>query len=617
VLNRAPAAIYYRSFVAHDIFISHSARDKPTADDVCAALESVGIRCWIAPRDVQPGRSFAGEITRGIRGSKVLVLIFSSGSNASDQVLREVQLATEAHLHIIQFRIENVTLNDDLQYYLSTPHWLDAYNAPLDAHVGRLLTAVRALLGTEQNAAEPLPRATAPSQPARTRRLTTPLLLALLTAAVVGGILIWRTANTRRAPAAAASPSPAAVAPTSAMARPQSITAPMNAWANSLGMPFVPLPTTRVLFSIWDTRVQDYNRFAEETHRAAAAAPFAQGPTHPVASASWEDAKAFCGWLTGKERAAGIIRADQEYRLPGDEEWSIAVGLPQENGRTPMEKSGKIRDQYPWGAQWPPPPGAGNYGAALHVDDYDFTSPVGAFAPNEFGLYDMGGNVWQWCEDWTDELHTARVMRGAPFVMNKQEMTLSSCRTVGVPTIQLSGVAGFRCVLAPVATQGPMQSPPPSVPQATAAAARQRLVHSTRLEPATNTLFDFSALVPRDVFEGPATFANETQTFVSNDKTAELTFFVDRDTSPQHFKAVYDSWATEHPASDPDKTVDYKVLRKDWFVASGVKHGNRGYYIKGVLHANALRFLYFECDESDYPIDAATLTAMSHAFDGR
>ncbi|HST29432.1 MAG TPA: toll/interleukin-1 receptor domain-containing protein, partial [Chthoniobacterales bacterium] len=78
--------------MAHEVFISHSSRDKPVADGVCAALERVKVRCWIAPRDVQPGRSFAGEITRAIQHSKVLVLIFSTHSNQSEQVLREVQL---------------------------------------------------------------------------------------------------------------------------------------------------------------------------------------------------------------------------------------------------------------------------------------------------------------------------------------------------------------------------------------------------------------------------------------------------------------------------------------------------------------------------------------------
>ena len=65
--------------MAHDVFISHSTKDKAVSDAVCAALENAGIRCWIAPRDVLPGRSFPGEITRGIETSKAMVLVFSNG----------------------------------------------------------------------------------------------------------------------------------------------------------------------------------------------------------------------------------------------------------------------------------------------------------------------------------------------------------------------------------------------------------------------------------------------------------------------------------------------------------------------------------------------------------
>src|SRR5947209_11711837 len=130
----------------NDVFISHSSQDKPVADAVCAALEGGAIRCWIAPRDVQPGRSFAGEITRAIQRSKVMVLIFSAYSNTSEQVLREVQLAANSHLHIVQFRIADVLPNDDLEYYLSTPHWLDALTPPLEDNLRRLGTSVKALL---------------------------------------------------------------------------------------------------------------------------------------------------------------------------------------------------------------------------------------------------------------------------------------------------------------------------------------------------------------------------------------------------------------------------------------------------------------------------------------
>src|SRR4029077_11632103 len=132
--------------MAHDVFISHSSQDKPIADAACAALESVAIRCWIAPRDVQPGRTFAGEINRAIQRSKVMVLIFSAHSNQSEQVLREVQLASNSHLHIVQFRIQDVIPNDDLEYYLSAPHWLDALLPPLENHLERLKSSVKALL---------------------------------------------------------------------------------------------------------------------------------------------------------------------------------------------------------------------------------------------------------------------------------------------------------------------------------------------------------------------------------------------------------------------------------------------------------------------------------------
>ena len=135
--------------MAHDVFISHSTSDKTVADAVCAALENSGIRCWIAPRDVQAGRSFAGEITRAIRQSKVMILVFSRNSNKSEQVLREVELAVSAHLHIVQFRIEAVPLNDDLKYYLGTPHWLDAMTPPLEQHLDRLVPAVKALMAVQ------------------------------------------------------------------------------------------------------------------------------------------------------------------------------------------------------------------------------------------------------------------------------------------------------------------------------------------------------------------------------------------------------------------------------------------------------------------------------------
>ena len=220
-------------------------------------------------------------------------------------------------------------------------------------------------------------------------------------------------------------------------------------WVNSLGMKFVPVPGTRVLISVWDTRVQDYEAYA-----AAAAGVdsswkspgFKQGPTHPVVNVSWDDAQAFCRWLTDKERKAGLITAEQSYRLPTDAEWSMAVGLDEPSGGSPQEKDGKAKGVYPWGTQWPPPRGAGNYDESLKVDDFPRTSPVGSFAANRYGLYDMGGNVWQWCEDWYGDGQRLRVLRGASWSNYDPDYLLSSRRFCAAPGGRYYDV-GFRCVM--------------------------------------------------------------------------------------------------------------------------------------------------------------------------
>jgi len=219
-----------------------------------------------------------------------------------------------------------------------------------------------------------------------------------------------------------------------------------NPFINSLGMKFVPVPGTDVLFCIWDTRVQDYQAFATTTGQLWEKPSFEQGPTHPAVNIGWDNAKAFCEWLTQKERSAGLIGSGQSYRLPMDVEWSVAVGLQDETGRTPQEKDGMTRGVYPWGSGFPPPRGAGNYDSLVKADSYEYTSPVGSFAANRFGLYDMGGNVWQWCEDsYGGGQDGHRLLRGASWGTSYPVNLLSSCRFV-TPDLHLGNV-GFRVVL--------------------------------------------------------------------------------------------------------------------------------------------------------------------------
>jgi hypothetical protein len=146
--------------MARDVFISHSAQDKKVSETICGALEQEGIRCWVAPRDVRPGKSFPGEITRAIQQTKVMLLLFSRHSNSSEQVLREVQLAVDCRVPIVRLRLEDIPLSDDLRYYLSTPHWLDALSHPLSKHIPPLIQAMKELL---EQSPEPAPASTPPA----------------------------------------------------------------------------------------------------------------------------------------------------------------------------------------------------------------------------------------------------------------------------------------------------------------------------------------------------------------------------------------------------------------------------------------------------------------------
>lgn len=119
----------------HDVFISYATNDKPIADATCAKLESHSIRCWISPRDVPPGENFPKAIIEGIEGSKIMVLIFSSHSNNSQHVIREITSAVNKGLIIIPFRIEDILTSKEMEYLISTPHWLDAITPPLEKHL--------------------------------------------------------------------------------------------------------------------------------------------------------------------------------------------------------------------------------------------------------------------------------------------------------------------------------------------------------------------------------------------------------------------------------------------------------------------------------------------------
>lgn len=233
------------------------------------------------------------------------------------------------------------------------------------------------------------------------------------------------------------------------------------AFVNSLGMKFVPLPGTRISMCVHETRRSDYAAYAAATPQADASWKDTRldslsakaEDNHPIANVSWDDAKAFCAWLSQKE--------GRVYRLPTDREWSLAVGIGDQEpaGIEPEKLSGKVPGVYPWGTEWPPTKGAGNYAdadcktqipaekiIAGYTDGFAITAPVMSFPPNAAGIYDLGGSLWEWCEDFYNQAHKDHVLRGASWGSSAPQPLLSSFRG-NQPSTRRWRCDGFRCVL--------------------------------------------------------------------------------------------------------------------------------------------------------------------------
>ena len=129
-----------------EIFISYSTGDREIADELCKALESAGLSCWLAPRNIEPGSNWTASIMSAIAECRVMALIFSSKSNESAHVTREILHAVEKGRQVIPIRIEEVVPTGGLAYCLVGVQWFDATTKPVSSHAASLVAQMRLLL---------------------------------------------------------------------------------------------------------------------------------------------------------------------------------------------------------------------------------------------------------------------------------------------------------------------------------------------------------------------------------------------------------------------------------------------------------------------------------------
>jgi TIR domain len=156
--------------MAHDVFVSHSVKDKAVAEAIVARLEAESVTCWIAPRDVMPGADWGESIIDAIESSRIMILIFSQSANTSTQIKREVERAVNKGVYIIPFRVDDIPPTRSLEYFISTSQWMDAFSPPLERHLDTLAKTVTAVLKRP-----PLPAAHVPTQPEKPSIPTPPI----------------------------------------------------------------------------------------------------------------------------------------------------------------------------------------------------------------------------------------------------------------------------------------------------------------------------------------------------------------------------------------------------------------------------------------------------------
>jgi formylglycine-generating enzyme required for sulfatase activity len=252
---------------------------------------------------------------------------------------------------------------------------------------------------------------------------------------------------------------------------------------NHLGMRFVPVDGTHVLFCTTETTVGVYEQFLEATGHPAPAKPhFEQSPDHPVVGVGSGDGIAFCDWLTKLEREKGLIGTKQRYRLPERREWDFAVGLVEPFAQRPaLEQEIRNKTFYPWGEQWPPVGGAGNFAADQlegYEDDFVFTAPVKSFTANAHGIYDLAGNVWEWTESDSVAGTPQWVLRGGSWIYFVPETLLASYEYRVSTGLKASSI-GFRCVFEDVDSAPKLSREMIAARKAEQSEARSRFVSRT------------------------------------------------------------------------------------------------------------------------------------------
>ena len=474
-----------------DVFISHSSVDSKLAYAMCHYLEEKGVRCWIAPRDVQGGTEYAEAIILGIRNCKIMVVLFNKNANDSIYVKNEVERAFNYKSILIPFKVDQTIPSATLELFLGSVHSLDATKGNPEDCFDLLYQNCARVLGKKEGLLEEkpvppiitetkepieekpvIPIATETKEPILEEKLVPPIstetkesvieekpvlpittetkeslvkeiplqhkeenksqatdskkkilpvVIGLVALLIIAGAYFGYQNSMTSSPEVADETTKPTIQWVSIPAGKFMMGSPASEVDRSIDEGQHEVSLSAFKMSAHEVTFAQYDAFCEATkHKKANDEGWGRGK-RPVINVSWYDATAFAEWMG--------------CRLPTEAEWEYAC---RAGSTTPFNTGDNLTTSQ------------ANYSSLQ-------TSTVGSYSPNTWGLYDMHGNVWEWCSDWYNYYSSSpqtnprgpskgydRVLRGGSGGNNALECRAAE-RNAFIPTNHNSGI-GFRVV---------------------------------------------------------------------------------------------------------------------------------------------------------------------------